>query len=188
MRAFHASPSGGTTSSAADWRPRTSPPSPSAASTAAISRSASSPSACSNAADIAAGTVSRSIMFAWHDQCAPTASPAHGMQSGPVWTATPPLASTTPTWRTAPSGSAAISAASASAALSPASIRSSACGPCATSTTDWVATAPTPGRAQMQSEPTREPVRLHGRSELPGGRVEGDDRVGAVAHRARISV
>ena len=41
-----------------------------------------------------------------------------------------------------------------SAAASPAASRSSACGPCAGSTTDCVATAPTPGRAQVQSEPT----------------------------------
>ena len=40
------------------------------------------------------------------------------------------------------------------AAASPAARRSSPCGPWAGSTTDCVATAPMPGRAQMQSEPT----------------------------------
>ena len=48
-------PPAGTTSSAADWRPRTSPPSPCAACSAASSRAARSPVAASNAADIAAG-------------------------------------------------------------------------------------------------------------------------------------
>jgi hypothetical protein len=76
------------------------------------------------------------------------------MQSGPVDAATPPRASTTPTWRTVASGSASSSAASACSALSPAWSRSSAFGPWAGSTTDCVATAPTPGRAQVQSEPT----------------------------------
>ena len=108
----------------------------------------------SNAADMAAGTVSRSIMLAWQLQLAPVASPAWAMQSGPVETATPPRASTTPTWRTAASGSASSSACSASAADSPRSSRSSAFGPCAGSTTDCVATAPTPGRAHVHSEPT----------------------------------
>ncbi len=93
-------------------------------------------------------------MLAWQVQCAPGASPAHGMQSAPVWTATPPCASTTPTWRTAASPSSASSAPSASAALSPAARRSSVRGPYAGSTTDCVATAPTPGRPQMHSEPT----------------------------------
>ena len=114
---------------AADWRPRTSPPSPSAASSAVINRSARSPVERSKAADIAAGTVSEAIMFAWQVQYAPVASPAHGMHSAPVWTATRPCASTTPTWRTAASSSAASSVASASGAPAPSAIRSSALGP-----------------------------------------------------------
>ena len=76
------------------------------------------------------------------------------MQSAPVWTATRPAASTMPTWRTAASSSGPSSAASASGAASPAASRSSPCGPWPGSTTDCVATAPIPGRAQMQSEPT----------------------------------
>ena len=48
-------------------------------------------------------------MLAWQVQSAPVASPAHGMHSAPVWTATRPCASTTPTWRTAASSSAASS-------------------------------------------------------------------------------
>ena len=78
---------------------------------------------------MAAGTVSRSIMFAWQLQYGPAASPAQGMQSLPVATATPPRASTTPTWRTEASGSASSSARSASSAPSPAARRSSAPGP-----------------------------------------------------------
>ena len=93
-------------------------------------------------------------MLAWQVQCSPTVSPAHGMQSAPVWTATSPRASITPTWRTAASSSAASSSASASAAPEPSAMRSSAFGPYAGSTTDCVATAPTPGRAHVHSEPT----------------------------------
>ena len=77
------------------------------------------------------------------------------MQSGPVATATPPRASTIPTWRTARQrvgGEQRVER--LLRAASPASSRSSAFGPCAGSTTDCVATAPTPGRAQVQSEPT----------------------------------
>ena len=76
------------------------------------------------------------------------------MQSAPVWTATRPAASTIPTWRTAASASAPSRPSSAAAAPAPAASRSSPCGPWAGSTTDCVATAPTPGRAQMHSEPT----------------------------------
>ncbi len=76
------------------------------------------------------------------------------MQSAPVWTAVSPRASTTPTWRTRASGSAARAATSAPRAPAPAAIRSRIPGPCAGSTTDCVATAPTPARAQMHSEPT----------------------------------
>ena len=43
---------------------------------------------------------------------------------------------------------------SAAAASSPRASRSSACGPCAGSTTDCVAVAPIPGRTQVHSEPT----------------------------------
>src|SRR5215217_338292 len=68
------------------------------------------------------------------------------MQSAPVWAATRPFASTTPTWRTAASGSGTSTAASAAAAPSPFASRSSAFGPWAGSTTDWVATTPAPGR------------------------------------------
>ena len=93
-------------------------------------------------------------MFAWQVRCGPSDSPASAMQSGPVWAATPPRASTTPTWRTRASPSCDSTPASAVAASSPAASRSSAAGPWAGSTTDWVATAPTPGRAHVQSEPT----------------------------------
>ena len=93
-------------------------------------------------------------MFDWHVWCAPVAWPASRMQSPPVWTATPPRTSTTPTWRTRASASAARAAASASSAVAPACSRSRIRGPWAGSTTDCVATAPTPGRAQVQSEPT----------------------------------
>ena len=55
--------------------------------------------------------------------------------------------------------------------------RSSPCGPCAISTTDCVATAPTPGRAQMHSAADGEPVRVHGRAVLAGVGIEGDKRV-----------
>ena len=48
-------------------------------------------------ADIAAGTVSRSIMFAWQLWWSPATWPAWGMQSLPVCVATVPRASTTPT-------------------------------------------------------------------------------------------
>ena len=119
-----------------------------------MSRAARSPSAASKAATIAAGTVSRAIMLAWAETCSPVASPAHGMQSAPVWTATRPAASTIATWRTAASASEPSRASSAPAAVVPAARRSSPCGPWAGSTTDCVATAPTPGRAQVQSEPT----------------------------------
>ena len=68
-------------------------------------------------------------MLAWQLQYAPVASPAHGMHSAPVWTATPPPESTTPTCRTAASSSAASSSDSASAAPAPPAMRSSALGP-----------------------------------------------------------
>ena len=103
---------------------------------------------------MAAGTVARAIMLAWQLQWAPTCWPASGMQSAPVWAAARPAPSTTPTCRSGASGSGASTAASASSALSPRCSRSSARGPWAGSTTDCVATAPTPGHAQMQSEPT----------------------------------
>ena len=112
--------------------------------------------AASNAADIAAGTVSRSIMFAWQLHVAPVASPAWAMQSGPVATATPPRASTIAdlAHRRAAGRRRAAPSSASRARTSPPSSRSSAFGPCAGSTTDCVATAPTPGRAQVQSEPT----------------------------------
>jgi hypothetical protein len=93
-------------------------------------------------------------MFAWHAQDAPIAWPASGMQSAPVCTATRPSRSTTPTCRTATSASPASTSRNAASALAPAASRSSAFGPCAGSTTDCVATAPTPGRVHVQSEPT----------------------------------
>src|SRR5678815_3701121 len=65
-----------------------------------------------------------------------------------------PWASTTATWRTADCGSAPINWASAGCAAVPARSSSSARGPYAGSTNDWVATAPTPASAQVTTEPT----------------------------------
>ena len=146
---------------------------------------ARSPSAASNAADIAAGTVSRSIMFAWQLQCGPVASPAHGMQSGPVLTATPPLASTTPTWRTARSASAGAAPRAPRPAPAPGGQpveRVRAVG----GLDDRLRGDRADARARPDAERADgEPVRLDGRAELAGGGVEGDDRVRAVAHGAR---
>ena len=73
------------------------------------------------------------------------------------------------------------------AAPAPAARRSSPCGPWAGSTTDCVATAPIPGPGPDAERADGEPVRVHGGAVLPGGRVEGDDRIRPVAHeRATI--
>ena len=114
---------------AADWRPRTSPPSPSAASRAVSRRSESRPVALANASDIACGTVSRAIMLAWQLWRSPTTWPACAMQSVPVWVPIVPRASITATWRTAASGSAASSSPRTCWALTCSESRSSAFGP-----------------------------------------------------------
>ena len=75
---------GATTTSAADWRPRMSPPSPSAASSADSSRLARSPSPARKASIIASGTVGRSIMLACAETPSATRWPASRMQRAPV--------------------------------------------------------------------------------------------------------
>ena len=70
------SPAAGTTTIAADWRPRTSPPSRSAACSAASIRRASGPAAASKASAIAGQTPGVPIMLACALKCAPATWPA----------------------------------------------------------------------------------------------------------------
>ena len=145
----------GTTNSAADCRPRMSPPAASAASSASSRRSASgSRPVGSNAAAIASGTPSRAIMFAWHEKPSPATWPKCGMQPSPVWTAPRPAASTTATCRMCALSSTASRSRSAASGAAPPPSASSSRGPYAGSATDCVATAPTPARAQLTTEPT----------------------------------
>ena len=93
-------------------------------------------------------------MFAWQAQCAPVTWPASGMQPAPVWTATRPLgvdhADLAHRDERVAGEHAAQAACGALARLQAVErVR-----PCAGSTTDCVATAPTPGRVHVQSEPT----------------------------------
>ena len=144
------------TTSATDWRPRRSPPSASAASSASSIRSgrASSPGASAYARAIAPGTVGRAMMFAWQLKPSPATSPACDMHPEPVWTATPPRESTIASWRKSTDSSLARQRRSASCAEPPSRMTSSASGPKAGSGTDWVATAPTPDSTQGTICPT----------------------------------
>ena len=97
-----------------------------------------------------------------------------------------PRASTTPTWRTARERVGGEHAGQRRRRRPRrAASRSSACGPCAGSTTDCVATAPTPGRAQVHSEPTENQCDCTAAPSSPVSGSQRDDRVGAVrAHAA----
>ena len=114
-------------------------------------------SARSKAADIAAGTVSRGHHVGLAASSARRRRRRRtGMQSGAgVDGRRRPSASTTPTWRTARQrvGGEQRGERVARRSRRPPSGRARAARG-AGSTTDWVATAPTPGRAQMHSEPT----------------------------------
>ena len=113
-------------------------------------------------------------------QCSPATWPACAMQSAPVCDgdAAARVDDRRPGARAA-SGSAASSAAERlPARRRPPPSRSSAFGPCAGSTTDCVATAPTPGRAQAHSEPTENQCDWTATPSSPVARVERDDRIG----------
>src|SRR3954469_22173031 len=75
------------------------------------------------------------------------------MQAAPVWTAAPPCASTTPSWRNSRSSSPATSIRRASCAPMPSS-SSSTRGPPPGTGTDCTAAAPTPGRSHGTTLPT----------------------------------
>src|SRR3954469_2738382 len=92
-------------------------------------------------------------MFAWQVKPSPLTLPANGMQPAPVCTAVSPRASTTATWRTSLSSSAASSMRSASRAPMSCSA-SSSFGPPPGTGMDCVATAPTPARSHGTTEPT----------------------------------
>ena len=126
-------------------------------------------------------------MFAWHDQWAPPASPAQGMQSGP-----------------GVDRDAGVRVDHADLAHGAQRVggdqRGERVGGALPRLDPVERVRPVRdlddglGRHRADARPgpdaeraDREPVGLHGRSELPGGGVESDDRVGAVAHRARIS-
>ena len=104
---------------------------------------------------MAAGTVARAIMLAWQLQWAPTVlaglgdavgTRVRGGAAGAVHHADLPHA--------APADPRRARRRAPLPRSPPRCSRSSARGPWAGSTTDWVATAPTPGHAQVQSEPT----------------------------------
>src|SRR6516164_197569 len=76
------------------------------------------------------------------------------MQPSPVVAATLPSAATTPTWRRKAAPSAPAALLSASVADAPAAMAARQRGPYAGSPRAWVATAPTPGRAQGTTVPT----------------------------------
>ena len=105
---------------------------------------------------MAPGTVARAIMFAWQAQCvAGGVARPPGCSPRPVWTATPPRRVDDADLAHRGERVAAQHAAERGARRPRRRrSRSSACGPWAGSTTDCVATAPTPGRAQVQIEPT----------------------------------
>ena len=77
-----------------------SPPSASAASSAAIIRSASGASLVAKARAMASQTVSFSMRLAWQLNPSPSVWPAAGMHRAPVCAATLPAASTMAHWRT----------------------------------------------------------------------------------------
>ena len=84
----------------------------------------------------------------------PCRLPAQSPFSAPVWAAVRPCMSISPSWRSSRPASSASSSASATAGDRPCSIRSSPWGPYSTIVHDWVATAPTPARAQGTARPT----------------------------------
>ena len=105
-----------TTTSAADMRPRASPPAASPAASVASSRWASGPEEAVKASAIAGHTSGERIMLACTAKPSPSWCPAWSMHSSPVVAATEPSAATAPTWRSAAIGSAATAASSAVAA------------------------------------------------------------------------
>ena len=69
---------------AADWRPRRSPPSRSAASSALSRRLVSDPPAALNASSMAGQTRSEAMMLAWQETPSPVTWPAYAMELEPV--------------------------------------------------------------------------------------------------------
>ena len=166
------------TRSAADWRPRMSPPAASAASSAPSSRAASEPASAAKAVAIASGTPGSSIMLACTVKPSPMTWPACTMHSLPVCAAARPVASTD---RQLPHRRLRVSVEDDGEApprdhVRPAAGRASS-GPWATSAVAWVATAPTPGSSHGTTAPAAEEVRLHRHPELPGVGAASDDRV-----------
>ena len=115
-------------------------------------------------------------MFAWQVQCSPVASPGLGDAVLAGMDGDPARRVDDPDLAHGGQLVGRSSAAQRRLRASPAASRSSACGPCAGSTTDCVATAPAGARPRAERA-DGEPVRLDRRAVLPGLGIEGDDRV-----------
>ena len=185
-RARHASPSGGTTSSAADWRPRTSPPSP----CGRLQRRQQP------RGEVAGGGLERRrhrgrhgvalhhVRLAAPRGAGRVAGVGDAVRAGGDRHAAARVDDRRPGARVR-SASAASSASSASArglaALHPVERVRAVRGLDHRLRGDRADARARPGAERADAEP----VRLDRRAELAGVGVEGDDRVGAVAHGAR---
>ena len=141
--------------SAADCRPRLSPPAASPATSAAMSLSASVwPSASAKACAEACSTCGPASMLPARLKCSCTMSPHQSTQSVPVCTAGWPRHGSTCNCRCALPASAWVSAATTAAASCPAASSARPAGPYIGLTKAWVAMAPTSARVCTHSAPT----------------------------------